>query len=140
MNQFLLILHFFGLGIGAAGLLGGFVVQLAIDARPPGDAPALVQAFPRFARTGQIGLGLLLLTGVLLLWLKWSGSTPNPTMFILKMIFVLALIAMVVLLGINGKKAIRDRDMVAAGRLPLFRRIATTFLMLTVTFAVLTFS
>jgi uncharacterized membrane protein len=140
MNKFLLILHFFGLGIGSAGLLGGFVVQLVIDARPPEDAPVLVRVLPRFARASQIGLALLLVTGLLLLWLKWYGGTPNPTMFIVKMVLVVALIAMVIVLAIDGRKAIRDHDMAAAGRLPLYRRIATTILMLVITFAVLTFN
>lgn len=139
MNQFLLIVHFFGLGIAATGLVGAYIVQLVINSNPSEQAAVFVRAFPRFTRAGQIGLGLLLITGPLLLWLKWNGSPPHGGMFIAKMIGVLLLIVMAVLLAINGRRAMRHQDTIAASRLPLYRRIAITILMLVVTFAVLAF-
>jgi len=139
MNEILLMLHFLGLGMGFAGSLGGFALTLVTNASPPQDAPVLARVAPVLMRIGQIGLALLLVTGPLLLWLKWGWVPPAPTMFMLKMIFVAAVTIMIALIAMTAGRARRARDMTAAARLPLYGRIATTFLGLVVIFAVLAF-
>jgi uncharacterized membrane protein len=139
MNDALLILHLFGLGAAFTSAFGAFFVGVVTNSGLPEDAPALARMQPALARFGDAGLAILLITGPLMLWLKWGWTAPDPTMFGLKMLFVVLLVAMIVVIRINARRAFRDKDMVAFGRLAIFGRVATTFLLLVLVFAVLTF-
>src|SRR5688572_2070739 len=68
----------------------------------------------RITKAGRGALGGLIVTGILLFWLKWDFSAPSMLWFGIKMALVLVLLGAVIVGGINFKKA-RGGDM-AAGR------------------------
>ena len=138
MNSLLLILHLFGFGATFTGFFGAFFVATATNARPAPDAPVLEHLRPYFAGFGHAGILILLVTGPLLLWLKWGNMPPFPTMFLLKMIFLGLLILFGIVMAMNARKA-RAGDLVAVGRRPIYNRVATTLFLLVMVFAVLAF-
>ena len=137
MNEILLILHFFGLGAGFAASIGNFTVMQLIQASP-GDAPVLSKVPPVLARAGQVGLGLLWLTGLILVWTKYGGPGNLDWAFWIKIACVVALTAIAVYLDLTIKK-VRAGDTAAAAQLPIFGRVAAGLLALIVIFAVLAF-
>lgn len=138
MNDLLLILHLFGFGATFAGFFGAFFVTTASNAGPAADAPTLARLRPYFAGFAHAGILISLVTGPLLLWLKWGNTPPYPTMFWLKMTFVVLLLGFGVVMAMNARKA-RAGDLVAEGRRPIYNRIATTFFLLVMVFAALAF-
>jgi hypothetical protein len=138
MNEILLILHFFGLGAGFASSIGNFTVMQLIQASP-GDRPVLSKVPPVLARVGQVGLGLLWLTGLVLIWTKYGGPGNLDWAFWIKIACVVALTAIVVYLDLTIKK-VQAGDVAAAAQLPLFGRAAAGLLVLVVVFAVIAFN
>jgi hypothetical protein len=138
MNEILLILHFFGFGAGMAASVGNFTVMQLIQASP-GDAPALSKVPPVLARVGQVGLGLLWLTGLVMVWSIWGGPGNLDWAFWVKIVCVILLTAAVVYIDLTVKK-VRAGDTAAAATLPLFGRAAAGLLALIVIFAVIAFN
>lgn len=68
----------------------------------------------RISSAGRGALGGLIITGILLFWLKWDFSAPSMLWFGIKMALVLVLLGTITVGGINFKKA-RGGDR-AAGR------------------------
>jgi uncharacterized membrane protein len=79
--------------------------------------PVLFQIAKGLSTVARAGLGLLIITGPILFWTKWSGSAPAMGWFIAKMVLVLILLAGVIYSGINGNRAAAG-DMAAAKRAP----------------------
>lgn len=87
-------LHFIGLAMGlGSGITLGFVGPKLIAA-PPGPLLEQMWEFERFfGRLGSAGLGLMLVTGPLMLWLKFGGPEALTWWFWAKMTFVLIALA-----------------------------------------------
>lgn len=137
MHDILLILHLLGLGAGASSVVAGPLLRRQIGAAP-NDAPALAKLQPIFSRVGQIGLAILLVTGLWMLSTIYGGGAGLPWTFWVKLVFVGALTAGVVTLEVVGRQA-RAGSTWARARLPLIGAIMTLFLLLVIIFAVLTF-
>ncbi|MCR4283002.1 MAG: hypothetical protein NUV72_08265 [Bauldia sp.] len=137
MNEILLILHFFGLGAGFASSIGNFTVMQLIQASP-GDAPVLGKVPPVLARVGQVGLGLLWVTGLIMVWSRYGGPGNLDWAFWLKIVCVILLTGLAIFLDLTVKR-VRAGDMAAAAQLPLFGRIGAGLLVLIVIFAVIAF-
>jgi uncharacterized membrane protein len=139
-NEILLMLHFMGLGAGSAAAIGNFAVMLTVNKSPAQDAPTLTRVQPYLTRAGDIGLGLLWITGIIMVFTRWGGPGNLPTAFWWKLLFVVLLTIVVGLMHMMLGKVKRDRDMAAAARLPLFGRIASLCLILVTVFAVVAFN
>jgi hypothetical protein len=139
-NEILLILHFIGLGAGSAASIGNFAVMLTVNKSPPQDAPVLTRIQPYLTKSGDTGLALLWITGIIMVFTRWRGIGNLPTAFWWKLLFVIVLTVMVGLIHMTLGKVKRDRDMAAAARLPLFGRIASLSLILIIIFAVIAFN
>ena len=137
MNNILVILHLFGFGATVAAAVGNTVV-LMLTRAAPGDAPILGKIPPRLARIGQIGLGLLWLTGLVMVWSVFGGPQNLPALFWLKFACVVAVTGMVVLVGLTVKQ-IQAGNRAAAARMPLYGGISGVLLLLIVIFAVYAF-
>jgi protoporphyrinogen IX oxidase len=59
----------------------------------------------RISKASRGALGGLIVTGILLFWLKWNFSAPSMIWFGIKMALVLVLLGAVIVGGINFKKA-----------------------------------
>jgi hypothetical protein len=138
MHAVLLILHFFGLGAGFVAGFGNFLVQTVINKSPTADAPVLARAQWPLAIFGDAGLAILWVTGLILAFARPGGFASMPTAFWWKLASVIALTGMVGVIHMTLARA-RRGDVVAAGRLPIFGRFATTFLLLALVFAVVAF-
>jgi uncharacterized membrane protein len=137
MNEILLILHFLGFGAGMATSVGNFTIMQLIQSSP-GDAPVLTKVPPLLARIGQVGLGVLWITGIIMVWSVWGGPESLPWAFWVKFACVVLLTAVAIYLDLTVKK-VRAGNVAAAAQLPLFGRVAAGVLLLIVIFAVIAF-
>ena len=137
MNEILLILHFLGFGAGMASSVGNFTIMQLIQSSP-GDAPVLTKVPPLLARIGQVGLGVLWITGIIMVWSVWGGPENLDWAFWVKFACVVLLTGVAVYLDLTVKK-VRAGNVAAAAQLPLFGRIAAGLLLLIVIFAVIAF-
>jgi hypothetical protein len=81
MNQGLLFLHFFGLVLGAGpGAAQGLIMRRAV-ALPADQAMTLRSIGPMLAGASAVGIAILWITGLIMVWTKWSGpaSLPPPS-------------------------------------------------------------
>ncbi|WP_196257710.1 hypothetical protein [Pelagibacterium limicola] len=116
LAKILLFLHFFGLVIGmGSGMALSNATRLVTN-------PAADSGFDRFtamlARSGHIGLGLLWVTGVLMVALKYGGMGTFDAWFWIKMALVIVLTAAVGIGSASARKA-RAGDTEAAKRAKL---------------------
>jgi hypothetical protein len=137
VNEILLMLHFFGLGAGVAAAVGNATVASQIQ-RSPGDAPVLARLQPTFALAGQVGLGLLWLSGLILVWSRWGGPGNLPGTFWVKFGLVVLLTAVVIYVGILSARA-RAGDEAAKRQLPMIGPFSGILFAFVVIFAVLAF-
>jgi len=138
MNQILVILHLFGFG-GAISSSVGNVVVMRLVAAAPGDAPVLGKVPQMLARVAQGALGLLWLTGIVMVWTVYGGPGNLPGLFWVKFVLVLAVTAGVAMIGITLKE-VRNGNSEAARRLPLYGMISSGLLVLIVISAVYAFA
>jgi len=137
MNQILLILHLFGFGGGVTASLGNFLITGLIGSAP-GYAPALNRMRFALARTGQVALVLLWLTGIILIWSKWGGPASVPPLFWWKLLFVVVLTALMVVMDLT-LKAVRMGNTSLAARLPLLGMAGAVTIVVIVALAVFAF-
>jgi hypothetical protein len=137
MNQILLILHLFGFGAGIAASIGNFTIGTLIQASP-GDAPVLRKVSPVLGRVGQAGLGLLWLTGVILIWSRYGGPGNLPTLFWWKFACVVLITAGVVAMGLMLKQ-VQAGNRALAARMPFFGAGMAGLMVLIVILAVFAF-
>jgi uncharacterized membrane protein len=137
VNQVLLILHLFGFGGGVGASLGNFIIG-GLIAASPNDAPTFNRMRLVLARLGQMALGLLWLTGIILIWSKWGGPAYVPQLFWLKLLLVLVLTALTVVMDLTVK-AVRAGNTALASRLPTLGIAGAVLLILIVVIAVFAF-
>jgi hypothetical protein len=137
MNEILIILHLFGFGIGMAASVGNIAIMQTVRGAPA-DAPVLMKLSPVLGRAGQIGLGLLWVTGVILVWSKWGGPQNLPATFWWKFVCVLLITGVSVMLGITARQ-IQAGNRALAARMPIYGATAAVLLVLIVIFAVYAF-
>jgi hypothetical protein len=137
MNQILLILHFFGLAAGLSASIGNIIVMRLIRAAPA-DAPVLAKVPPALAPVAHVGLGLLWLTGLIMVWTVYGGPQNLPTAFWWKLACVIVVTIAVGMIDMT-MRAVRAGDRAAAARLPKFGMAAGGFTVLAVIFAVIAF-
>ncbi len=138
MNDILSVVHLFSFGAALASLLGYFSV-LRLMQRAPGDRSALARMLPLSARTGQVGLGILWLSGLAMVWSIYGGPHAMPPSFWWKMLCVVLLTAAVAYRDVLGRRAVGD-DKTIPMLLPLLGKVCAALLLLVVVFAVVAFS
>lgn len=102
LNNILFWLHMTALALGGVGSFGIPVVGNQMRTATAETRPVLFAIMMGLSRVAQIGLGLLIVTGPLLFWLKWSFSPPSIAWFAIKMVLVVILIGGVIFSGINA--------------------------------------
>ena len=137
-NSLLLWLHLISLAVAGATIFGMPVLManmagVAADVRPRVGAVA-----QRLSMMSRGALVVLLVTGALLVWLKYGGFAGLSFWFWAKMILVVLQIGIVIFAGINGKRA-QAGDAAAAQRAPSIGVVGMSTFLLIVATAVLTF-
>jgi uncharacterized membrane protein len=138
LNDILFWIHLVGLGLGGAAAFGLPVVGSRMKTATAETRPLLFSLLEGLSKVGRVGFGLLIITGPLLVWLKFGGVGGFTVWFWVKMVLVLVLLGLVIYAGINGKKA-EAGDREAAMRAPKIGMVATATYVLVIGSAVLTF-
>jgi len=140
MNDTLFVLHLLGFGAAVASSVGNFII-LRMVAESPADRPVLAKVPPRLARVGQSGLGLLWLTGLIMLWTIFGGpqNVPSTFWFSSKIVFVIAVTVVVVMADITLKR-IQAGNLALIRQLPIYGIGMAVLLLLIVICAVLAFN
>jgi hypothetical protein len=134
-DTLLLWLHFVALGLGGSALFGGLVIAATIPKTPLEARPPLAQVRGRLVLFGRVGLGLLILTGVLMVR---DVGTGQIFWFAIKMLLVLALTASVIYTVPLGRKA-QAGDAAAIARMGQLLRVNLGLYLAIILAAVLTF-
>ena len=137
-NQVLLILHFVGLAMGLSVSFATAVMMGLVAKAAPNEKAVLGRFLPAMSRVGEVGLGLLWVTGVTMVFTKWGGFAALPWQFHVKLTAVVLLTVTVAYLKVQIRKA-QAGDQSAMARIPRFGPLAALFALVAVVFAVLTF-
>lgn len=100
----LLLVHFIALVVGGATSVGMPIIGSKMPTATPETRVTLFAIASRLGSNGRIAMVVLLISGPLLLWLKWDGNVPN-VWFWVKMALVVVMLVGIVVAGINFKKA-----------------------------------
>ena len=139
VNNLLFWLHLIGLGLGGVASFGLPVVGAQMRTATAETRPLLFKIAEGLSGLGRAGFGLLVITGPLLVWLKFGGVSGFTNWFWAKMVFVLLLLIVVIFAGINGKRA-QGGDMTAAKRAPMVGITALVLYLAVIFCAVFTFN
>lgn len=134
----LLWIHLAALGLGGAASFGLPVVGSKMATANAETRPLLFSIMQRLTRIGRAGFGLLIITGPLIVWLKYGGMAGFNTWFWVKMALVVVLLGLIIYAGTNAKKA-EAGDRMAAIRAPTIGMGATTVFLLVIGAAALAF-
>jgi uncharacterized membrane protein len=116
-------LHLLALVGGGASSVAMPVIGSKLATADGATRQTLFEIAGRISKAGRGALGGLIITGILLFWLKWDFSAPSMVWFGIKMVLVLVLLGCVIVGGINFKK-VQGGDAAAAGTAMLAGRIA----------------
>ena len=135
---FLLWVHLLALAIGGAAVFGLPVIGSKIGSATPETRQTLFIIRDQLSSLGRAALVLLLISGPLMVWLKYGGVSGFTYWFWVKMALVAILIGVIIYGGINGKRA-QGGDMAAAKRAPQVSVVAVAVYLLIIASAVLNF-
>ena len=133
MREAMLIVHFFGL---AMGIRTSFAFMfLGIVGSKMEKEEGIKFAMNTFAlgRMGQIGLTLLIITGLYLMTPFWGILTSQP-LLIAKLVLVLTLVVTITIMSLTAKKAKKGdtlsnlKKFIALGRVALLTGLAIVVL------------
>lgn len=141
MRDFLLFIHFIGLGLGLGTSFAFMRLGLATKDMPMAEkAPFMLKAFA-ISKNGTIGLALLIVSGIGLMF----ASEPSAVMeaggvyFKAKLVLVVALSGLIGVLHSLQARARRENGGPALAKLPKFGAISQLTTLAIVLLAVLAF-
>ena len=138
LNSVLFWLHLVALALGGVASFGIPVVGSKLASASPETRPLLFSIVEGLSRIGRAGFGLLIVTGPLLVWLKYGGTGGFTFWFWVKMVLVLILLGLIIFAGTNGRRA-QGGDVAAAKRAPMIGMASMLTFLLVVAAAVLAF-
>jgi protoporphyrinogen IX oxidase len=101
----LFIIHIAALVAGGANAVVMPVIGPKLATATGDVRGGLMGVVTGLAKIGKWALGTLLVSGVLVLWLKWNWAPANPGWFWAKLAFVALMIVFVALNEVNARKA-----------------------------------
>ena len=104
MREGMLVIHFIGLSMGLGTSIGFMVLGIAASKLEKEDAQKFMLNSFALSKMGQIGLILLVISGVYLMTPFWSSLSELP-LLMAKLGLVVMLIALIVAISIAMKKA-----------------------------------
>lgn len=123
----LFVIHIVAFIAGGANSVVMPIIGSKMATATPDVRAALVDVAERLSKIGKYAMATLLVSGVLVLWLKWEWNVPN-LWFWAKMGFIVLMLVFISLNEMNAKKA-RAGDREAGQRSAQFGRfIALAFL------------
>lgn len=137
-NDIILIFHFLGLGLGFGGGFASAMLGMLMAKATPADAAVLARVPPLASRLAETGLVLLWVTGLILVFTKWSLGAM-PVAFWIKIAAVLVLTANTGYMHMLKGKA-KAGDTAAAALIPKLGPINMVSAIVAVIFAVFAFN
>ena len=139
LNNILFWLHLTGLALGGAATFGIPIVGSKMMTATAETRPLLFSITHGLSTIGRAGLATLIVTGPLMVWLKFGGMTGFTWWFTAKMVLVVLLLVVVIASGIFASRAEKG-DVAAAKRLPVLGISGIVLLVLIVLCAVFAFN
>ena len=118
----LFIIHIAAFIAGGANSVIMPIIGPRLATATPDGRGQLMAVVEGVAKVGKYALGTLLVSGVLVLWLKWDWAPPSPVWFWAKMGFVALMIVFIAINEMNARKA-RQGDMEAGKRAAMFGQL-----------------
>ena len=88
-NKILLMFHFVGLAMGLAVPFANITMMTLMSKAQPAEK-IILGRFPfAMSKVGKIGLSILWVTGITMVFTRWSGFSTLPRIFDVKLIAVL---------------------------------------------------
>lgn len=135
----LFVIHIAAFIAGGANSVIMPIIGPKIAAATPEVRAQLFDIVDRLAKVGKVAMGTLLVTGLLVLWLKWNWVPPNAVWFWIKMAAIVAMIFCIVQNERNSKLA-RAGDRDAAKRSQMFGQLTGAAFVTVILSAVFAFS
>ncbi|MDB5562220.1 MAG: hypothetical protein JWN11_1638 [Hyphomicrobiales bacterium] len=110
-------LHLVALAMAGSAVFGMPVVGRQMAGATAETRPTLMTIAKGLGTVSRAALAILIITGPLLIWLKYGGTAGFSVWFNIKMVLVLLLLASVIYSGILGKR-VQGGDRSAAAMLP----------------------
>jgi uncharacterized membrane protein len=127
LGLILFVIHIVAFIAGGANSVVMPVLGARMATATPDLRASLFGVAEILAKVGKYAMATLLISGILVLWLKWDWVIPN-NWFWAKMAFIVLMIVFISLNEMNAKRA-RGGDIEAAGRSKLFGQLtALSFL------------
>lgn len=133
----LLWLHIIALVVGGTNSVAMPVIGARMPSATPEIRATLFSIADRLATFGKGAMAVLLVTGPLMLWVRYGWAVPN-FWFWIKMALIVVMLVTISLSSINLKKAQRG-DMAAARKAEQFGRITAVVFLGVLLTAVLAF-
>ncbi|HEX6792149.1 MAG TPA: hypothetical protein VF247_12630 [Candidatus Krumholzibacteria bacterium] len=138
-NKILLILHFLGLAMGLSVGFANMTMAALINKAAPPEKPILGRFPLAMVRVGNIGLTILIVTGLTMVFTRYRGFATLPATFHVKLTAV-GLLAIVVGYINYLRMKILKGDTAALARVQVAGKMASLLALIAVIFAVLTFN
>lgn len=138
VNNLLFWLHLVALALGGTAAFGIPVVGSRMPTTAPEMRPTLLKIMHGLSTVGRAGIGTLIVTGPLMVWLKYGGFGGMNVWFWVKMVLVVGLLAGIIYSGILLKR-IMSGDTASAQQSPRVGMVNTVLLLGIVFSAVVAF-
>jgi len=134
----LLFFHFLGLALGFTVGFSNIVMSRLIAVAAPTEKAVLGRFPPAVSQLGRVGLGVLWLTGLAMVYMRFGGFGVLPWTFHVKLTAVVLLTLTTEYIQLLLKR-VRNGDLTAAATIETTGKAAMLFGLLALLFAVLTF-
>ncbi len=139
MREIMLIIHFIGLAMGLGTSIGFMILGIAASKMEKEEARKFGINTFALSKMGQIGLVLLVISGLYLMTPFWK-TLPQMPMLIVKLVLVVVLIALITAIAFAMKKA-KSGDLTAQQKtIPSLGKIALITVLVIITLAVFIFN
>jgi len=138
LNTALFWAHMMALSLGGVATFGIPLLAARIGSAEPAARPVLAAAMVQFSKIGSAAIGLLILTGAILVFSKYGGIGGVNGTFWLKMVLVVILVGVIMVNKRLGAKA-RAGDRAAAAQAASMAKVAIVLLASVVLTAALAF-
>lgn len=139
MDNFLVIVHLVGLGMGMSVGFANMVMAGVIAKAAPAEKGVLGRFPPAMSKIGVVGLALMWISGIAIVMTRYGTFQVLPQTFIYKLIAVVLLTLSVIYIELLFAR-VKKGDMAALATIQFVGRFTGIFSLAAVIFAVITFN
>ena len=102
----LIWVHIIAFVVGGSNSVVGPIIGARMASATPDARAGYVGVMQAMSQAGKVAMGALLITGPLILWLRYGGLAGASIWFWIKMVLVVVMLAAIIYGGINFKKSL----------------------------------